>query len=117
MSHPYPEKRARCRELLVTLTGENKGVISDQVMQAFYVAATRKMGADPLIIKDILHSFERFEIVMITPEIIKNAIDCSIINRISFWDSLIVAAAELAKCEKIWSEDLNDGQVICGVRK
>ena len=48
--------------------------------------------------------------------IIKEAIDCSIINRLSFWDALIVTAAEGAKCEKIWSEDLNDGQVVRGVR-
>jgi len=34
----------------------------------------------------------------------------------SFRDALIVAAAESARCEKIWTEDLNDGQVIRGVR-
>jgi predicted nucleic acid-binding protein len=39
-----------------------------------------------------------------------------LINRISFWDSLIVAAAESARCESIWTEDLNDGQIIRGVR-
>jgi len=54
--------------------------------------------------------------VVITPEIIKEAIDCSLINRLSFWDSLIVVAAESARCEKIWTEDLNDGQIIRGVR-
>jgi predicted nucleic acid-binding protein len=111
-----PDKRQKCRNLLLSLTGDKKGVISTQVMQEFYVAATKKMGADALIVKDILHAFERFEIVMITPDMIKNAIDCSIINRISFWDSLIVVAAEAANCEILWTEDLNDGQVIRGVR-
>ena len=52
----------------------------------------------------------------VTPEIIKEAIDCSIINRLSFWDALIVATAESAKCERIWTEDLNHGQVIRGVK-
>ncbi len=111
-----PEKRKKCRELLKTLTGDLRGVISAQVMQEFYVASTAKLGADVLIVKDILHSFERFETIIITPQIIKEAIDCSIINRLSFWDALIVTAAEGAKCEKIWSEDLNDGQVVRGVR-
>ena len=86
------------------------------VMQEFFVASTAKLGADVLIVKDILHSFERFETIIITPQIIKEAIDCSIINRLSFRDALIVTAAEGAKCEKIWSEDLNDGQVVRGVR-
>jgi len=111
-----PEKRKKCRELLKTLTGDLRGVISTQVMQEFYVASTSKLGADVLIVKDILHSFERFETIIITPEIIREAIDCSIINKLSFWDALIVIAAESAKCEKLWPEDLNHGQVIRGVR-
>ena len=111
-----PEKRKRCRDLLKTLTGDLRGVISTQVMQEFYVASTTKLGADVLIVKDIMHSFERFETIIITPQIIKEAIDCSIINKLSFWDALIVTAAESSKCEKLWSEDLNDGQVIRGVR-
>lgn len=48
--------------------------------------------------------------------IIKEAIDCSIINRLSFWDSLIVTAAESAQCEILWTEDLNDGQIVRSVR-
>ncbi len=110
------EKKRKCRDLLSSLTGDRKGVISTQVMQEFYVAATRKLGADALTVKDILHTFERFTIVMISPEMIKNAIDCGIINRISFWDSLIVVAAEAANCELLWTEDLNHGQIIRGVR-
>lgn len=85
------------------------------MMQEFYVAATNKLNAEPLLVKDILHSFQRFETVIITPDFIKDAIDCSLINRISFWDALIIVAAESANCEKLWSEDLNDGQTIRGV--
>ena len=43
----------------------------------------------------ILHSFERFETVIITPQIIKEAIDCSIINKLSFRDALIVTLTGL----------------------
>jgi len=111
-----PQKQKKCRELLKMLTGDLRGVISTQVMQEFFVASTSKLGADVLTVKDILHSFERFETIIITPQIIKEAIDCSIINKLSFWDALIVIAAESAKCEKLWSEDLNDGQLIRGVR-
>jgi hypothetical protein len=52
-------------------------------MQGFYVTATKKLGGDPLLIKDILHSFEQFEIVIVNPAIINDAIDCGIINRLS----------------------------------
>lgn len=111
-----PIKQETCRSLLKTLTGSLQGVISTQVMQEFYVTTVKKLGADPLLIKDILHAYGRFETVIITPDIIKEAIDCSIINRLSFWDSLIVVAAESAQCESLWTEDLNEGQVIRGVQ-
>ena len=116
MDKYHPEKRTHCRDLLKVLNIELKGVISTQVMQEFYVTATKKLGADPLVVKDLLNSFDRFETVLITPEIIKEAVDCSILNRLSFWDSLIVSAAESANCETLWTEDLNHGQIIRGVR-
>ncbi len=111
-----PVKQKKCRLLLKTLTGDFQGVISTQVIQEFYVTTVKKLGADPLLIKDILHAYERFETIIITPDTIRDAIDCSIINQLSFWDALIVVAAESARCQKLWSEDLNDGQVIRGVK-
>ena len=111
-----PVKQKKCRLLIKTLTDDFQGVISTQVMQEFYVTTVKKLGADPLLIKDILHAYERFETVIIAPDMIRDAIDCSIINQLSFWDALIVIAAESARCEKLWSEDLNDGQVIRGVQ-
>jgi predicted nucleic acid-binding protein len=92
------------------------GVISTQVMQEFYVTATKKLKVDALIVKDILHSFSHFEVVLILPEIIDRAIDCQVLNKISFWDALIVSAAQSACCEKIWTEDLNPGQIFQGVK-
>ncbi len=111
-----PVRQKRCRELLSLLNTDTRGVISTQVMQEFYVTATRKLEADPLVVKQLLNAFERFDTVVITPEMIKEAIDCSILNRLSLWDALIVVAAESARCEKLWTEDLNEGQIIRGVR-
>ena len=44
------------------------------------------------------------------------AVDCSILNQLSFWDALMVVAAEKARCDRILTEDLSHGQVIRGVR-
>ncbi len=109
-------KQKKCRNLIKSLMDENSGVISTQVLQEFYVAATAKLGADPLLVKDILRSLERLETVVVSPMLIKEAIDCSLINRLSFWDAFIVVTAECAHCEILWTEDLNHGQVIRGVR-
>jgi predicted nucleic acid-binding protein len=109
-------KRKKCRNLIRSLTDENSGVISTQVLQELYVAATANFGADPLLVKDIIRSLERLETVVVSPMLIKEAIDCSLINRLPFWDALIVVTAESAHCEILWTEDLNHGQVIRGVR-
>ncbi len=90
-------------------------VISTQVLQEFYVVATKKLGIEPLIAKALVHSFGKFEVVSVTPEIIESGIECSILQQTSFWDGLIIAAAEAGRCNVLFSEDLNHGQVIRGV--
>jgi predicted nucleic acid-binding protein len=62
------------------------------------------------------NSSEAFEIEQTTPELVERAVDVSILDRISFWNALIVAAAASSGCAELYSEDLNDGQVIQGVR-
>jgi len=108
-------KQAKARKLIQTVTEQDILVISTQVLQEFYVASTTKLGVEPLLAKSIMRSFENMEIVQITPYLIGEAVDTSILNVISFWDSLIVVAAESARCELLYSEDLNSGQIIRGV--
>ena len=55
------------------------------------------------------------EVVNNDLELIEQAIDISVISQLSFWDSLIIAAAEKANCEFVFSEDLNAGQTYRGV--
>lgn len=111
-----PGKRDRARTLLGEAALVDTGVISIQVLQEFFVVATKKLGIDPLDAKGILESFENFEVVQVTQRLIRDAIDMSVLNRLSFWDALIVAAAESAACELLVTEDMSDGQVIKGVR-
>jgi predicted nucleic acid-binding protein len=94
---------------------ERTGVISTQVLQEFFSAATRKLGIAPLQARQHLRDFRIFDIVQVTPGIIEEGVDCSILNTISFWDGLIIASATAAKCAELISEDLADGQVIQGL--
>lgn len=112
-----PLKKEKSRNLLRSLLGgDAAGVISTQILQEFYVVCTRKLNLEPLLVKSLLHSYENFEIVTVDPSLIQEAIDCSILNILSFWDALVVVSAEKAGCMKIWSEDLNHGQLIRGVK-
>src|SRR4051812_21957394 len=86
-----PAKQRRSREVIAALAESGTGVISTQVLQEFYVTATRKLGVPPLAAKSVLQTFKIFEIVQTSPDLVEDAIDCSVINQISFWDALIVA--------------------------
>ena len=110
------KKRERCREILREAANAHRGVLSTQVLQELYVVATRKLGMDPRDAKEIVASFENFETVVVTPALIREAIDCSVLARISFWDALIVVAAESASCAAVVTEDLATGQLVRGVR-
>ena len=116
MDEREPAKQARARALIASLDTETLGVTSTQVLCEAYHVATTKLGIEPLAVKQILLRFERLEVVAMTPELVRQAIDCSILNSLSLWDALIVAAAASAKCETLWTEDMNPGQVILGVR-
>ena len=109
-------KQKKAREGLLELETQNLVVVSTQILQEFFVVSTKKLGLDPLFAKNIISSYENFEVVTVTPDLIREAIDGHILNQISFWDALIVVSAKSAGCEILWSEDLNPGQVIQGVR-
>jgi len=90
--------------------------VSTQVLQEFYGAATRKLGHDPLAAKQVVQRIALNELVLINVTHIEAAIDLSVLNRISFWDALLFAAANAANCSAILTEDLSPGSVIGGVR-
>lgn len=104
------------RRFIGKIVREHVPVISTQVIQEFYVVATARLKADPVLVKSIVHNFHNMELVKIDLELIEQAVDISILSKISFWGSLIVAAAEKSKCEFIVSEDLNAGQFYRGVK-
>ncbi|MFT5466291.1 MAG: putative nucleic acid-binding protein [Verrucomicrobiales bacterium] len=109
------QKRERALQLIAALARDRTGVISTQILQEFYSAATRKLGIEPLNAKPHIRDFQIFDIVQVTPVMIDEGIDWSILNQISFWDGLVVAAAETAGCHEMFSEDLGGGQTIRGV--
>ena len=110
------EKQQICRNVLRHLIDHNRLVISTQIIQEFYNVSTLKLGLDKLFVKNTIKQFDFHETVLLQPTIILQAIDIQILNQLSFWDSLIVSAAKSANCSTILTEDMNDGQVIDGVK-
>ena len=110
------DKRDMARKIVKKVVESHQPVISTQVIKEFYVVASNKLKADPIVVKNIIHNFHNMEIVNNDLDLIEQAIDISILSQLSFWDSLIIAAAEKANCEYVLSEDLNSGQNYRGIK-
>ena len=112
---PIPKKGKIALSLIAKHAIAKDAEISAQVLQEFYAASTRRLGINPIEARQLVKDFQMFELVQVTPGIIDEAIDRSILDQISFWDGLILSAAKLSRCEKLYSEGMSHGQVINGV--
>ena len=111
-------KRDKAVAVLLDLWNTKRGALSTQVLQEFYVNVTRKI-ADPIgkqVARDIIERYAVWSVVTIDPNLVLRASRIEEDHQLSFWDALIVAAAEKAEATTILSEDLNSGQRIGTVR-
>ena len=109
------EKQKKAKKVLQTIVSSQYGVVSTQVLQETFVSAVKKLNIDPIHAKGFLQRLPFHQTVTITSDLVFQAIDCSVLNQLSFWDALIMASAASANCRELWTEDLNDGQRILGV--
>jgi predicted nucleic acid-binding protein len=110
-------KRDRAIESLRNLWETGGGRISVQVLQEFYVNATRK--PKPLarsVAREVISSYGAWVREATTVGTVLRASDIAEMAQISFWDALILASAEQAGATQVYSEDLNDGQSIVGIK-
>jgi predicted nucleic acid-binding protein len=92
--------------------------LSVQVLQEFYVQATRKTRPDPLPHNDALafvEKWQRFPVQDMTLSLMLAAMEAKVRWQISYWDAAIIEAARACGCREILSEDLNAGQNYGGI--
>lgn len=91
-------------------------VFSTQVFQEYFVAAVKKLGIEPAVARRTIELYGTLHVVTIDLHDILAAIDLQRLRQLSFWDSLIIRAAQSARCVVLYTEDLQHGQVIDGLR-
>jgi predicted nucleic acid-binding protein len=106
--HPVASER------LGQLWAHGTGVISTQVLQEFYVVATRKL-AQPLpraAAREVIADYSTWPVVPVDPTLVLSASMLEERETLSFWDALIVGAAQRAGAVRLLSEDLQHGRTI-----
>ena len=104
-------KASRSSELL-----GNGGTISVQVLNEFAAVSRRKYKLGWPAVRDMLTTFQSaFDIVPVSIDCHVRAMDLAEKHKFSIYDANIVAAAQLAGCSTLYSEDMQDGRVIGGL--
>jgi predicted nucleic acid-binding protein len=111
-------KCSRAQKLMSELWDSRKGVVSTQVLQELYIALRRRLKI-PVSIADaveILRDYFQWEVVINNRDSIVRAAEFEARFKISFWDGLILQAAERAGADVMYSEDLSHGQIYRSVK-
>jgi predicted nucleic acid-binding protein len=112
------ERQQRAERALAPLFLQDRIRLSTQVLQEFYVTMTRKVRAawKPGEALEVLDDLAAWPLLVVNYELIRESVLLSEESRISFWDSLVVNSAARSGADTLFTEDLNDGQVVRGIR-
>jgi predicted nucleic acid-binding protein len=93
--------------------------LSVQVLQEFYEQATkthRRWAISPAAAQAMIGTWRRFPVQETTLALLDLGFEIQRRHRFSFWDCMILAAAKAQGCDILWSEDMQDGRIVDGVR-
>jgi len=111
-----PAKQQTALALLKQLFEAASGTLSTQVLQEYCNVALKKLKLSAGHIRAQLDLYEQFEVIQVTPAIIRAGLDLHQTRSVSFYDAIVLASAETAGCSVLFSEDMNIGEMIGGVR-
>ena len=107
-------KRARA----IAVLQREDVALSAQVLQEFYVQATRSSRPDPMLhgdAVDLITGWSRFPVQEINFAVVSAALQITAKHRFSYWDSAIIAAAQALGCRELYTEDMGHGRQVEGV--
>lgn len=114
----HAEKQEQALAWMGHLWASGEGRISAQVLNEYYVTVTRRLtpGLSHDEARADIEDLLAWDPQPVDAHLIQQAFEITDAAQLSHWDSLIVASAQRAGCEYLLTEDLNDGQLIGGVR-
>jgi len=98
------------------LEAKEEGVVSTQVFLEFAAVARTKLKLSAGSISAIIRQYQLWEYVRHDADAILHALEYSEQEEISIWDAMLVVAAERARCKILYTEDLDHGQHIQGIK-
>ena len=111
-------KHERAKALVEGLWRDRTGVVSTQVLQELAVNLRRKAGRplDAKATREIVTDYLTWHVFVNRGETVLEALDLEGRFQVSFWDALVLQAAQASGAEVLYTEDLSDGQAYGSVR-
>ena len=116
VDHRDPVKQSAALGFVTACIRDRSGVVSTQVLQEFAAVSVNKLHQDVGVVSRQLVVLESLKIVQVTPDLIRRGLELCDRYRLNLWDAAILAAAERATCDRIWTEDFTTGAVYGSVR-
>ena len=91
-------------------------MLSTQVLQEYCNVALKKLKLPAQHVRAQLELYEQFDVVQVTPAIIRAGLDLHQTRSVAFFDAIVLASAHAAGCSIIWTEDMNAGEMVNGLR-
>jgi predicted nucleic acid-binding protein len=112
------DKHVRARAWVDHLWDSGEGRVSMQVLHEYYVTTTRKLrpGLPPAEARADVRDLSAWEPVILGVDGLETAWAVEERFGLSFWDALVVAAAQIGRCDVLLTEDLGAGMDIDGLR-
>jgi predicted nucleic acid-binding protein len=111
-----PAKQRRALELVAEHRRADTGVVSLQVLQEYFVTVTSKLKVDARVARRKVELLAEFDVAAPGVADILAAIDLHRLHEFSFWDALILRAAQQAGCTVLFSENFQHARIVDGVR-
>jgi predicted nucleic acid-binding protein len=109
-------KRERAEAVIRKHIAAKTAVISTQVCMEYASVAFSKLRQPPDAIEDQLDLLARLEVVQVDVPLVRAGFHLMAAHSLSFWDAVILAAAQSARCEVLLTEDLCHGRLYGAVR-
>jgi predicted nucleic acid-binding protein len=110
-----PGKRERAQQIVEAALTNGNGVLSTQILQEYFVVATRKLGLPAETVQKKLEILSTMAVIVVDVEHIVESIKLHRLYGLNFWDCLVLRCAKAAGCQRLLSEDFQHGRLVEGV--
>jgi predicted nucleic acid-binding protein len=116
-AHLYEEGNPKCEAALALLENLPTVICSTQVLNEYYSAMLKNKVSENLIQDNVEQIIAFSNVAVVQINTLRSAYQLRLRYRFSYWDCLILASAMEMNCAVLYSEDMQNGQVIDGVTR